>query len=69
LATSDSERIAVDHVAKAIDPNAKTSALSQNMISSLNAVKILRRKINFLMDMVHNSQEVRANHEFMRKLN
>lgn len=28
LATSDSERIAVEHVAKALDPNAKTSALS-----------------------------------------
>jgi len=28
LAQSDSERIAVDHAAKAIDPNAKTSVLS-----------------------------------------
>ena len=28
LATSDSERIAVEHVAKALDPNARTSALS-----------------------------------------
>lgn len=38
LATSDSERIAVDHVSKAIDPKAKTSALSQNLQSTLNAI-------------------------------
>lgn len=69
LATSDSERIAVDHVAKAVDPNAKTSVLSQNMQASINAVKLLRRKINFLIDLVKNSEEVRKNHEFMRKLN
>eukprot|EP00347_Sterkiella_histriomuscorum_P008516 403344803 len=69
LATEDSERIAVDHIAKAVDPNAKTSVLSQNMQSSINAVKIFRRKIKFLIDIVRNSQEVRKNHEFMRKLN
>jgi hypothetical protein len=69
LATSDSERIAVDHVAKAIDPNVKTSGVSQNMIASLNALKILRRKLKFLIDIVKNSPEVRKNHEFMRKLN
>lgn len=69
LATSDSERISVDHVAKAIDPNAKTSVLSQNMLSTINAVKILRRKIAFLIDIVTHSPEVRSNHDFMRKLN
>lgn len=69
LATSDSERISVDHVAKATDPNAKTSVLSQNMLATINAVKILRRKIAFLIDIVANSPEVRQNHEFMRKLN
>ena len=62
LATSDSERIAVEHVAKAVDLDSKTSALSQNMIASLNALKILRRKIKFLIDIVNNSEEVRRNH-------
>mmetsp|Transcript_36651 Transcript_36651/g.35431 ORF Transcript_36651/g.35431 Transcript_36651/m.35431 type:complete len:120 (-) Transcript_36651:463-822(-) len=38
LATSDSERIAVDNVAKAIDPNARNSNLSQNLQSSLNSI-------------------------------
>lgn len=59
LATSDSERIAVDHMVKAIDPNAKVSALSQNILTSVNALKLLRRKIRFLIDIVRNSQEVR----------
>ena len=59
LAASDSERIAVDHVAKASDPNQKTSKLSQSMIASLNALKLLRRKVRFLIDIVKNSPEVR----------
>ncbi|CDW77794.1 cop9 signalosome complex [Stylonychia lemnae] len=69
LAQSDSERIAVDHVAQAVDQNAKTSALSQNMQASVNAVKLLRRKVKFLIDIVKNSEEVRKNHQFMRDLN
>lgn len=70
LATSDSERIAVDNVAKAVDSGSSTttSQLSQNMTSSLNALKILRRKIRFLIDMVRGSPEVRADHNFMRRL-
>jgi hypothetical protein len=39
------------------------------MVAPINAVNILRSKINFLIDVVKNSKEVRANHEFMRKLN
>merc|ERR1712166_550786 len=38
LAQSEDERIAIDTVAKAIDPNAKISALSTNMISSVDAI-------------------------------
>lgn len=59
LATSDSERIAVDHVVKALDPNAKSSVLSQNLQSSLNALKLLRRRVKFLIDIAKNSEEVR----------
>jgi len=39
------------------------------MQGSINAVKLLRRKVKFLIDIVKNSEEVRKNHEFMRKLN
>lgn len=69
LATSDSERIAVDHIAKATDASTTTSLLSTNMVASLNALKLLRRKIRFLVDMVRQGPpEVRANHTFMRRL-
>ena len=39
------------------------------MQSSLNAVKILRGRLNFVIKCVEESAEVRANHEFMRRLN
>ena len=70
MATSDSERIAVDHVAKAVDSatSTTTSSVSQNMRASLNALKILRRKLKFLIDIVKNSPEVQKNHHFMRRL-
>ena len=70
LATSDSERIAVDQVSRSSDSatSTTTSQLSTNVRASLNALKLLRRKIKFLVDIVRNSPEVRANHSFMRKL-
>lgn len=70
LATSDSERIAVDHVTKSSDSTTSTttSQLSTNVRSSLNALKLLRRKIKFLIDIVRNTPEIRQNHVFMRKL-
>ena len=58
LAQSEDERIAVDNVAKAIDPTAKVSSVSTNLISTLNAIKILRRKILFLVDIFEKSKEV-----------
>ena len=58
LAQSEDERIAVDNVAKAIDPTAKVSSVSTNLISTLSAIKILRRKILFLVDMFEKSKEV-----------
>lgn len=61
LAQSEDERIAVDNVAKAIDPTAKVSSVSTNLISTLNAIKILRRKILFLVDMFEKSKEVQGN--------
>lgn len=69
LASEDSEQIAVDGVAHAVDPDAKTSNLTQNMQASLNAVKLLRSKLNFLIKAVKESPEVRANQNFMRRLN
>jgi len=61
LASEDSEQIAVDGVAHAIDPDAKVSSLTQSMSASINAVKLLRSKLNFLIRVVKESPEVRAN--------
>jgi len=69
LASSDSEQIAVDGVAHAVDPDAKVSSFSQSVNSSLNAIKILRSKLNFIITAVQKSPEVRQNQNFMRRLN
>ena len=53
----------------AVDPNAQNSALQQRMEAPINAVKILRSKLNFLIAAVKNSPEVRSNRNFMRRLN
>ena len=42
LAQSEDERIAVDHVAKSVDPTAIVSNVSNNLTSTLNAIKKLR---------------------------
>lgn len=68
-ASEESEQIAVDGVSNAVDPDAKHSALAQRMAAPINAVKILRTKLNFLTMAVKNSPEVRQNKNFMRRLN
>lgn len=69
LAASDSEQISVNDVARAYDKDAKVSNMSQHMASALNAVKILRTKVNFLMAALKDYPEIRKNHGFMRRLN
>jgi len=69
LASSDAEQIAVDDIYQAVDPNSKLSSVSQNLKAPLNAIKLLRAKLNFLIKAVETSAEVRANHDFMRRLN
>lgn len=69
LAQSEDERIAIDTVAKAIDPNAKISALSTNMISSVNSIGLLRKKIKFLIAIFRNEKKVSENPAFSRRLN
>ena len=68
-ASEESEQIAVDCVSNAVDPNAKYSALQQRMAAPINAVKILRTKLNFIITAVKKSPEVRQNKNFMRRLN
>lgn len=69
LASSDAEQIAVDDIYQAVDAKSLTSHSSQSMKAPLNALKLLRNKLNFLITAVEKSPEVRANHDFMRRLN
>lgn len=69
MAQSDDERIAVDHVTKAVDQNAKKSTVSTSMSSSVNAIKLLRSKILFLIDIFEKSEAVRSNPHYTRRLN
>ena len=39
------------------------------MVQPLNAIKLLRAKLNFLIKVVEESPEVRQDHKFMRQLN
>ena len=43
--------------------------VSKGVKGPLNAVKMMRSKLNFLIKVVESSPEVRANHGFMRRLN
>lgn len=43
--------------------------MSTNLIAQVNAIKLLRRKIKFLVDIFENSPEVRSNPSFSRRLN
>ena len=69
LAQSEDERIAVDHVTKAVDPHAKKSSVSTTLGSSVNAIKLLRSKILFLIDIFEKSSQVRQNPAYTRRLN
>ena len=68
-ASEASEQIAVSDVHIAVDKDAKTSELTQKMAGPINAVKILRSKLNFLIAAVKNSPQLRQNKGFMRRLN
>lgn len=52
MASSDSEQIAVDGLTRAIDPDQKLSTASQGMVAPVNALNILRGKINFIIQAV-----------------
>ena len=39
------------------------------MVNSMNAVQMLRGKINFIINVVQNEPSVRQNQDFMRRLN
>lgn len=68
MSHSEDERIAVDHISKAIDSDQNQSKVAANLTSSLNSVKILRRKLSLLTALME-SKEVRTNPEFRSRFN
>jgi hypothetical protein len=55
MASSDAEQIAINDFAMATDSDSKVSACAQNMTAPVNAINILRGKINFFIDVVKGS--------------
>jgi hypothetical protein len=56
-------------MAKQVDSSAEKSSVSTNLISNMNALKVLRKKILFLVDVFTKEQKVRENPEYVRRLN
>lgn len=69
IETLESERISVDHIAKQTDSLQVNSRLSSNMQTTLNALKLLKSRLKALINIVNNSEEVKKNNDFMRRLN
>jgi hypothetical protein len=69
LAQSEDERIVVDQSAKSLDANQQKSNVSTNLVSNINALKILQKKIVFLVEIFKNSPEVSQKPEYLRRLN
>ena len=67
LASSETEQIAVQDVLMALRPDESRSA--HELKAPLQALKLLREKLNFIIAAVENSAELRKNHDFMRRLN
>ena len=67
LASSETEQIAVQDVLMALRPDESRSA--HELKAPLQALKLLREKLNFIISAVENSAELRRNHDFMRRLN
>lgn len=56
-------------MAKQVDSSAEKSSVSTNLISNMNALKVLRKKILFLVDVFTKESKVRENPEYVRRLN
>ena len=64
----ESERIAIDDAQKDISSTKDKSQLSVNLITTLNSIKLLRKNVSSLIQIIKNVPEIRKNHEIMRQL-
>ena len=63
----ETERIALDDAKKDINTRDK-SHLSINLVTTLNSIKLLRKNIVSLINIIKNVPEIRKNHEIIRQL-
>lgn len=63
----ETERIALDDAKKDISTRDK-SHLSVNLVTTLNSIKLLRKNIISLINIIKNVPEIRKNHKIIRQL-
>ena len=68
IAAEASEQIAVDGVTHAATESVQVSQLEQQMQGPLNAVTILRSRLQFIIRVLKEKPEVRQNPDFMRRV-
>lgn len=69
IETVEAERISVDHVAKNVQSTGAQSAYAQNVLGIVNAVKMLRVRLQALLQIVQTRDDIKKDHKFMRQLN
>jgi COP9 signalosome complex subunit 6 len=65
---SETERIALDDAKKDISSTKDKSHLSVNLVSTLNSIKLLRKSVLSLVQIIKNVPEIKKNHEIMRQI-
>ena len=65
---SEPERIALDDAKKDISSTKDRSQLSVNMTTTLNSIKLLRKNVMSLIEIIKNVPELRKNHDIMRQI-
>eukprot|EP00344_Euplotes_crassus_P004566 CAMPEP_0197007860 /NCGR_PEP_ID=MMETSP1380-20130617/42591_1 /TAXON_ID=5936 /ORGANISM="Euplotes crassus, Strain CT5" /LENGTH=276 /DNA_ID=CAMNT_0042428153 /DNA_START=38 /DNA_END=868 /DNA_ORIENTATION=- len=65
---TETERIALDDAKKDISSAKDKSQLSVNLTTTLNSIKLLRKSVMSLIQMIQNMPEIKKNHEIMRQI-
>jgi COP9 signalosome complex subunit 6 len=65
---SEPERIALDDAKKDISSTKDRSQLSVNLTTTLNSIKLLRKNVSSLIEVVKNVPALKKNHDIMRQI-
>ncbi|CAG9325950.1 unnamed protein product [Blepharisma stoltei] len=69
IETTDPERIAVDYVSRAGAATGEFSEYSSNLMTFLSAMRLFKKRLLKLVEMVAGNSDVQKDHKLMRKLN